>query len=52
MYLVMELCENGELADILKDKGSFDERDVKTIVEKLASAISYLHKNGKNKKCE
>ncbi|CAH1800245.1 unnamed protein product, partial [Owenia fusiformis] len=45
MYLVMELCERGELADILKVKGQLPEDDVKTVMKKLASAISYLHKN-------
>lgn len=44
MYLVMELCEGGELADALKLKKSYDEADTKVIVKKLASAISYLHK--------
>ena len=43
----MELCEGGELADAIKEQGCFSEDDSKTIMTKLASAISYLHKNGK-----
>ena len=46
MYLVMELCEGGELSDILKEKKYFMESEVKIITKELASAIAYLHKNG------
>ncbi|KAL3882835.1 hypothetical protein ACJMK2_029139 [Sinanodonta woodiana] len=45
MYLVMELCEGGELADALKEKKFFPEDEVKKITKKLASAITYLHKH-------
>lgn len=45
MFLVMELCEGGELADELKKKGHLNESDTKNILERLASAISYLHKH-------
>lgn len=44
MYLVMELCEGGELADALKEKQAYPEHDTKVIMTKLADAISYLHK--------
>ena len=46
MYLMMEYCEGGELADAVKTKKNFKESEVKTIVSELASAITYLHKNG------
>lgn len=46
MYLVMELCDGGELADVLKVKKYYSEADTKVIITKLASAIAYLHKNG------
>lgn len=46
MYLVMELCEHGELADILKIQKFFPEDDARKIIRDLASAISYLHKHG------
>ena len=42
----MEYCEGGELADVLKDKRNFEEAEAKTIMERLASAIAYLHKHG------
>ncbi|KAK3602891.1 hypothetical protein CHS0354_018755 [Potamilus streckersoni] len=45
MYLVMELCEGGELADALKERKYFPESEVKKITKKLASAITYLHKH-------
>ena len=47
MYLIMEYCDRGELADVLKEKGTFSESDVKVIIERLAKAIAYLHKHGK-----
>ncbi|XP_074662474.1 serine/threonine-protein kinase 33-like isoform X2 [Tubulanus polymorphus] len=45
IYLVMELCEGGELADVLKLKKTFSEHDAKVVLQKLTSAIKYLHKN-------
>ena len=47
MFLVMELCAQGELADALKDKKYFMESEVKLMTKELAGAIAYLHKNGK-----
>ncbi len=47
MYLVMELCAGGELSKELKAQGTLREQDAKTIMHRLASAIAYLHKNGK-----
>ena len=46
MYLVMELCEGGELADMLKENKTFSEQDTKKMMQRLTSAVSYLHKNG------
>uniref|UniRef100_A0A8C3VZF9 Serine/threonine-protein kinase 33 n=1 Tax=Catagonus wagneri TaxID=51154 RepID=A0A8C3VZF9_9CETA len=43
MYLVMELCENGELKEILARKGHFSENETRWIIQSLASAIAYLH---------
>ncbi|XP_067946036.1 serine/threonine-protein kinase 33-like isoform X2 [Watersipora subatra] len=45
MYLVMELCEHGEIADMLKTQLYFKEDEARKIIGDLASAISYLHKN-------
>ena len=45
MYLIMEYCSGGELADAVKTR-TFEEEEVKTIIQRLASAIAYLHKKG------
>ncbi|XP_074086345.1 serine/threonine-protein kinase 33 isoform X2 [Macrotis lagotis] len=44
MYLVMELCEDGELKEILFNKGHFSENETRQIIDDLGSAIAYLHK--------
>ncbi|KAK6170474.1 hypothetical protein SNE40_018860 [Patella caerulea] len=44
MYLVTEICDGGELNDVLK-QSLFKESETKIIMTKLASAISYLHKH-------
>ncbi|XP_076445790.1 myosin light chain kinase A-like [Babylonia areolata] len=46
MYLVMEICTQGELADRLKENKLFSEAETKQIMVELAGAISYLHKHG------
>uniref|UniRef100_A0A8C2MIF3 Serine/threonine-protein kinase 33 n=1 Tax=Cricetulus griseus TaxID=10029 RepID=A0A8C2MIF3_CRIGR len=43
MYLVMELCEDGELKGVLDKKGHFSENETRLIIQSLASAIAYLH---------
>ncbi|CAO2582783.1 Serine/threonine-protein kinase 33 [Lemmus lemmus] len=43
MYLVMELCEDGELKEVLDTKGHFSENETRLIIQSLASAIAYLH---------
>ncbi|XP_015852768.1 serine/threonine-protein kinase 33 [Peromyscus maniculatus bairdii] len=45
MYLVMELCEDGELKEVLDKKGYFSENETRLIIQHLASAIAYLHDN-------
>nr|KAF6439152.1 serine/threonine kinase 33 [Molossus molossus] len=45
MYLVMELCEDGELKKVLERKGHFSENEARWIIQSLASAIAYLHNN-------
>ncbi|XP_075283244.1 LOW QUALITY PROTEIN: serine/threonine-protein kinase 33 [Opisthocomus hoazin] len=41
----MELCEDEELKEILCSKGHFTENETRHIIQSLASAIAYLHKN-------
>lgn len=49
MYLVMELCEDGELKEILDRKEHFSENETRWIIQSLASAIAYLHNKGKRR---
>lgn len=49
MYLVMELCEDGELKEVLDQKGHFSENETRLIIQSLASAIAYLHNKGKKR---
>lgn len=49
MYLVMELCEDGELKEVLDTKGHFSENETRLIIQSLASAIAYLHNKGKKR---
>ncbi|KAM6360304.1 LOW QUALITY PROTEIN: serine/threonine-protein kinase 33 [Alca torda] len=45
MYLIMELCEDGDFKKILCSKGHFTEKETGHIIQGLASATAYLHKN-------
>ncbi|CAF4210161.1 unnamed protein product [Rotaria sp. Silwood2] len=44
LYLIVELCEGGELGMHLKKIGPLPEETVKQIMSKLVSALYYLHK--------
>ncbi|KAI8791871.1 serine/threonine-protein kinase 33 [Biomphalaria glabrata] len=46
MYLIMELCKGGDLANVLKHEGAFKEGDAKVVMSSLAEAIKYLHQQG------
>jgi len=46
MYLVMELCDGGELSKLLHEHGALSEEETRVIMEQIARAISYLHRNG------
>eukprot|EP00794_Sanderia_malayensis_P012963 gene12963-14296_t len=45
MFLVMELCDNGGLDELLKKKVRFDEKETCCIMKQLADAVVYLHEN-------
>lgn len=45
----MELCEDGELKEVLDAKGHFSENETRLIIQSLASAIAYLHNKGKKR---
>ncbi|XP_063044152.1 serine/threonine-protein kinase 33 isoform X3 [Engraulis encrasicolus] len=44
MYLVTELCEGGELKELLQKRTRFKEEDARHIINSIAQAIVYLHK--------
>ena len=43
IYLVMELCEGGELFDRVKNAGYFTENHARSIFKKIIPAIHYCH---------
>jgi len=47
VYLVLELCENGELARFLKQNNTvFSEQDARTVFTQVVSGTLYLHSHG------
>lgn len=44
IYLVMELCDGGELKQLLQRKSFFTEDETRHIIHSLADAVVYLHK--------
>ncbi|KAL4472084.1 hypothetical protein ABPG72_001082 [Tetrahymena utriculariae] len=43
IYLVMEVCEGGELFDRIIERGFFSEVDARTIFTQIMQAINYCH---------
>ncbi|GAA6069632.1 serine/threonine-protein kinase 33 [Tachysurus ichikawai] len=48
MYLVVDLCEGGELKRLLQKNKCFSEDETRHIIRSLAEAMVYLHKLGFN----
>lgn len=44
IYLVMELCDGGELKELLQRKKFFTEDETRHIIYSLADAVVYLHR--------
>eukprot|EP00903_Cladosiphon_okamuranus_P008825 g8452.t1 len=44
-YIVMEMCEGGELYHRLADKGRYSEGQAARIMAEVASAVGFLHRN-------
>ncbi|KAK0140240.1 Serine/threonine-protein kinase 33 [Merluccius polli] len=44
MYLVTELCDGGDLKELLQEKTCFTEEESRHIITNLARAIVYLHR--------
>lgn len=49
MYLIMELCEGGDLAKLLQKQSHLKESDTKIVMSDLAGAIKYLHQQGRQR---
>jgi tRNA A-37 threonylcarbamoyl transferase component Bud32 len=46
MFMVLELCPGGSLADRLKNQGSLDPRAAAELVRKLAAGVAAAHQQG------
>jgi serine/threonine protein kinase len=46
MYIAMELCRGGDVLDELHAEKKIKEKEVKTVIMKLLSALSHLHSLG------
>lgn len=45
-YIITEFCGGGELFDRLIDKGPYKEAEAARLIERIASALNYLHSCG------
>ena len=43
--IITELCEGGELFDMIVQKGSFSEDEAAWVMKQLFSAVNYIHSN-------
>lgn len=43
IYLIMELCQGGELFDRISAKGNFSEKEARHAFTQIISAINYCH---------
>eukprot|EP00930_Biecheleria_cincta_P055678 TRINITY_DN41978_c0_g1_i1.p1 TRINITY_DN41978_c0_g1~~TRINITY_DN41978_c0_g1_i1.p1 ORF type:complete len:532 (-),score=109.79 TRINITY_DN41978_c0_g1_i1:129-1682(-) len=46
MYLVMELCEGGELFDVIISAGTFTEKQAAYVMQSMFRPLNYLHTHG------
>ena len=46
VYIVMELCEGGELMEQIERTASYSEADAACIVENMAHVLMHLHGHG------
>jgi len=46
VYLVMEVCNGGELFDVIVQTGHFSERQAAVLMHQLCCAVAYLHAEG------
>lgn len=45
IYLVMELCDGGELFDRIIQAGHFTEQNAAVVMQQMLSAVFYMHRN-------
>ncbi|KAM9316136.1 hormonally up-regulated neu tumor-associated kinase homolog A-like [Gastrophryne carolinensis] len=45
-YMVMELCEGGDLMDRICDKKKLEEKEVRKYARQIMSAVEHLHRHG------
>ncbi len=43
--IITELCEGGELFDMIVQKGTFNEEEAAWVMKQLMSAVNYIHTN-------
>jgi len=43
LYLIMELCEGGELFDAITEEEQFNEKKAAEVIKQIALALQYLH---------
>jgi len=46
MYIITELCEDGDFYGLLQKKRKVDEEEAKTYLKQIMKGIKYLHMNG------
>ncbi|EGR31676.1 protein kinase domain protein [Ichthyophthirius multifiliis] len=46
VYLIMEICEGGELFDRIIEKGRFSEVEARSVFTQIMQAINYCHSKG------
>ncbi|KAJ3123185.1 Cell cycle serine/threonine-protein kinase cdc5/MSD2 [Nowakowskiella sp. JEL0407] len=44
VYLILELCENNTLVDLIRHKKRLPEPEVRSVMSQLLSAVQYMHK--------
>ena len=47
-YYVMEYCENGSLAEKVKEQGALSEADATRYIHQVAEALDYIHRKKMN----
>jgi 3-phosphoinositide dependent protein kinase-1 len=50
LYYVLELCPNGELLDLIKKVGRFDEATACFYTAEILNGIQYMHSKGEEKR--